>query len=623
MFHSKQRYPAAPRRIALACALAAAGGAHAQTATDPAPADGAVTVAQLAAPSLPDTIVTANRVAQPLTDVLADVTLLDEQQIRESGAVTIADLLQRQPGLELSRNGGPGTTTSLFMRGAENRFTAVYIDGVRVDTQATGGAPWEAIALGQVERIEIVRGPAAAVYGSDAIAGVVQIFTKKGDGPFSPYVGLGVGSRRTGKLEAGFSGKNGAVDYALGAARDLSRGFNSRPDANPDLDGYRQTSASGRLGVQLNADHRIDFSATSSHIKAGYDGFTPDLHDVSDSRLSTLGASWSGQWTKNFSTRLSVSESQQRYETEPSPYLTKTTLRNVLLQNEWRQGGHLVTAALERREDHLTNDPIDQSRHQDAIALGYGYTGGPHTLQVNLRHDRDSEFGGQTTGGVAYGYSFAPGWRVTGAVGTAFRVPTLYQRFSEYGYAGLQPEKSRNLELGLHWADHGSRFGIVAYRNRVTDLITFGAAGPCGSLYGCYANTGRAVLRGVTISGAHKLGPVNLAGSLDLQDPHDAATGKLLARRAKRILKLNADTRVAGWTLGAEWLASSKRYDNAANTNVLGGYGLVNLYASTTIAREWQLLARIDNLGDKAYQLARGYATPGRSFYVGLRWSPK
>ena len=110
MFHSKQRLSAAPRRIALACALAAAGGAHAQTATDPAPADGAVTVAQLAAPSLPDTIVTANRVAQPLTDVLADVTLLDEQQIRESGAVTIADLLQRQPGLELSRNGGPGTT---------------------------------------------------------------------------------------------------------------------------------------------------------------------------------------------------------------------------------------------------------------------------------------------------------------------------------------------------------------------------------------------------------------------------------------------------------------------------------------------------------------------------------
>ena len=170
----------------------------------------------------PPVVVTANRVAQPLTDVLADVTLIDEQQIQRSGAVNVADLLARQPGLELSRNGGPGTASSLFIRGADTRFTAVYIDGVRVDSQSTGGAPWEAIALGQVERIEIVRGPAAAVYGSDAVAGVVQIFTKKGEGGFSPYVGVGAGNRRTGKVEAGFSGKTGAVDYSLGIEQPLT-----------------------------------------------------------------------------------------------------------------------------------------------------------------------------------------------------------------------------------------------------------------------------------------------------------------------------------------------------------------------------------------------------------------
>lgn len=602
--------------IALACALAALTPAHAQTAA----AD--TTVAQLGAPLLPDTVVSATRVAQPLSDVLADVTLIDRAQIEQSGAVNIADLLQRQAGLELSRNGGPGTTSSLYIRGGESRFTAVYIDGVRVDTQATGGAPWEAIALGQVERIEVVRGPAAAVYGSDAIAGVVQIFTRKGEGAFKPYVGLGIGNHRTGKLEAGLSGQSGAVDYALGLSRDTSRGYNNKTDGNPDIDGYGQTAVSGRLGWQLNADHRIDLSGTRTDMKADYDGFTPGLNDVSDNRLATLGATWSARWTQQYSTRLSVSESQHRYETEPSPYLTKTTLRNYLLQNEWRQGNHLVTAALERREDKLLNDPIDQGRHQNAIALGYGYTGGPHTLQLNLRHDRDSEFGGQTTGGVAYGYGFAPGWRVTGAVGTAFRVPTLYQRFSMYGNPDLSPEKSRNVELGVHWAQQGSRLGVVAYRNRVTNLIGFGAAGPCDSAFGCYANTGRAILRGVTLSGAHQLGGVNLGGSLDLQDPHDAATGKLLARRAKRILKLNADTRIAGWTLGAEWQASSKRYDNAANTNVLGGYGVVNLYASTTLAREWTLLARIDNVGDKDYQVARNYNTPGRTFYLGLRWTP-
>ncbi|HOV18794.1 MAG TPA: TonB-dependent receptor plug domain-containing protein, partial [Ottowia sp.] len=172
--------------LALACAFsAAAGSAWAQT--------DATTVAQLGAVNLPDTVVTATRVAQPLTDVLADVTLIDRQHIDDSGAVNISDLLARQPGLELSRSGGPGTATGMFLRGAETRFTAVYIDGVRVDSQATGGAPWEAISLAQVERIEIVRGPAAAVYGSDAVAGVVQIFTRKGEGPFTPYVGVGAG----------------------------------------------------------------------------------------------------------------------------------------------------------------------------------------------------------------------------------------------------------------------------------------------------------------------------------------------------------------------------------------------------------------------------------------------
>ena len=602
------------RPAALPLALACAFCAHAAQDT---------TVAQLAAPSLPDTVVTATRVAQPLTDVLADVTVLGDEQIRASGAVTIGDLLARQPGLELSRNGGPGTATSLHLRGAETRFTAVYIDGIRVDSQSTGGAPWESIALGQVERIEIVRGPAAAVYGSDAIAGVVQIFTRKGEGPFTPYLGVGAGSRRSGRVEAGFSGQSGALDYALGAARELSRGYNSMPAGNPDRDGYRQSSASGRLGWKINDAHRVDLSGTHTRMDAQYDGFLPGLDDHGLNRLSTLGAAWSAQWSKRYSTRLSVSESDQRYETVPSPYLSKTRLRNVLLQNEWREGSHLFTAALERREDHLVNAPIDQGRHQNAIALGYGFSGGPHTLQVNLRHDRDSEFGGQTTGGAAYGYGFAPGWRATVAAGTSFRVPTLYQRFSEYGQPALQPEKGRNIELGLHWAQGDSRFGVTAYRNRVTNLIVFGAPGPCAGAFGCYENAGRARLQGLTVSGAHRLGAVNLAGSLDLQSPRNALTDKLLPRRAQRLLKLSADTRVAGWTLGAEWQAASHRWDNAANTRRLGGHGLVNLYASTTIARDWQLLARLDNLGDKSYQLARGYATPGRTLFVGLRWTPR
>ncbi len=568
-------------------------------------------------------MVTATRVAQPLADVLADVTLIDSQEIQRSGAVSMVDLLARQPGIELSRTGGPGSTSSLFLRGGENRFTAVYIDGVRVDSQSTGGAPWESIALGQVDRIEIVRGAAAAVYGSDAVSGVIQIFTRKGEGAFSPYVGVGIGNRGRKSVEAGLSGKSGAVDYSLGLARDTSHGFDSRPGTNPDIDGYRNTNASARVGWQINDAHRVTASGTYSNMDAQYDGFTPNLDDHGLNRLRTGGLSWSAQWTKNYSTRLSVSESRQIYETKPSVYRSETTLRDFLFQNEWRSGGHLLTAGLERRGDHMVNSPINQGRHQNAVALGYGYTGGAHTVQVNLRRDDDSEFGGQNTGGVSYGYAFAPGWRATAAASTSFRVPTLYQRFSQYGQPGLQPEKGRNIELGVHWAQGGSRLGATVYRNRVRNLITFGAAGPCGDPFGCYENTGRAEYMGVTISGAHKLGVVNLSGSLDLQDPKDLNTDKALARRAKRLLKLAADTRIGEWTLGAEAVASSMRFENAANTTKLGGYGLVNLYATTTIAREWTLLARINNVADKNYNLARGYATAGREFYVGLKWMPK
>ena len=159
--------------------------------------------------------------------------------------------------------------------------------------------------------------------------------------------------------------------------------------------------------------------------------------------------------------------------------------------------------------------------------------------------------------------------------------------------------------------------------NRVSNLISFGGAGTCASSFGCYANTARAEYKGVTFAGSHRLGDVQLHGSIDLQRPRDLDTGKQLARRAKQHATFGADTRLAGWTVGAEVQASGRRFDTVANTTLLGGYTLVNLYASTRIARDYTLLARIDNLADKDYQLARTYATAGRTVYVGVKWAPQ
>lgn len=614
---------ALPRACTLALAIAAAFPALA--------------IAQAAAPSLGETVVTANRVEQPLSDLLADVSIVDRDTIERSGATGVADLLARLPGIQIARNGGIGSTTSVFIRGAETRFAAVYIDGVRIDSQATGGAPWEAIPLAQIDRIEVLRGPAAAVYGSDAIGGVVQLFTRKGEGRATPYIGLGGGTHGLRRAEAGVSGAAGAFDYSLGAAYEESSGFNARPvpGANPDKDSYHAHSVNGRLGYQVDARHRLDATYLESTINSGYDDFfhnpSQPVDDRNHYRLRAAGLAWTAQWTGAYRTRVSVTDSTAHYESRPSPYSTDTRLRGYLFQNEVRIGAHLITAALERREDKLYNPSldgfsknIDRGRSQDAVALGYGFHQGPHTLQLNVRHDRDSEFGTKNTGSAAYGFALTPNWRVTASAGTAFRAPTLYQRFSEFGVASLQPETSRNIEAGLRYAEGASSAGIVVYRNRVRNLITFDFnATTCDSFFGCFANTSRARYQGVTLSASHRLGDVTLRGSLDLQDPRNLDTDKLLALRSRRHASLGADWRLGTWTLGAELQAFSRRYANAANTQLLPGYAVVNLSASTPIAQDFTLVARVDNVADKDYQLVRGYATAGRTVYVGVKWQPR
>jgi len=588
--------------------------------------------------ALRDTVVTATRSEQPIADLVSDVSIVDRETIERSGVTGVADVLARLPGVQMSRNGGPGTQTSVFLRGAESRFTAVYLDGVRLDSQATGGVQWEQIPLSQIDRIEVLRGPAAAVYGSDAIGGVIQLFTRKGDGAPAPYVGIGAGSQRTRKIEAGVSGSTGvdkAFDYSLGVAHEESQGFNARPDRlalpraalnNPDLDGFRTNSGNARVGLQINRDHRVEATLLASSMSSQYDGFgyvaANPQDDHNEHRLRTAGATWTAQWTEAYKTRLQITDSHNRYATEPSFYLTTTDLRGYLWQNEYRIGAHLLTATLERREDALVNSPIDQERSQNALGLGYGFNQGGHTLQLQVRRDRDSEFGGKNTGSAAYGYAITRQLRATVSAGTAFRVPTLYQRFSQYGVASLQPETSRNVEAGLRWTDGPTSVGATVYRSRVKNLIVFSTPGACADSFGCYANVGRAEYEGVTLQANHSIAGVQLRGSVDFQDPRDLDSGKQLARRARRYGTFGADTSIAGWTVGTELQVSGQKWDNAANTTRIGGYGIVNLYASTKIARDFTVTARIDNIADRDYEIVRTYATAGRVVWVGIKWSP-
>ncbi len=586
-------------------------------------------VAGAQVPAAGDTVVvTATRSPLPLSQVLADMSVLERDAIERSGASCVADLLARLPGVEFSRNGGPGSVTSVFVRGGESRHTAVFIDGVRVDSQATGGAMWEMLPVEQVERIELLRGPAAAVYGSDAVAGVVQIITRKGQGALRATAAVTMGAESLQQVQASVAGSDGPIDYALSASRGRSDGFNARPiaTANPDSDGWRRQAFQARAGWQITPGQRLEAGVLSSRLKGQYDASLTD-DDISDYALRTASLSWNSHWAVGSDTRVSVGQSRSTYETQPSYYRSETTLRNFLLRHEELVAGQNLSISLERREDRLLNPATDYAatlegeRTQDAVALGWRTEIGAHGLQAHLRYDDDSEFGGQATGSLAWGWTFAPGFRATASAATSFRAPTLYQRFSEYGTATLRPEDGRNVEAGLQWAQAGHELSATVWRNRLRQLIAFGGAGPCASPYGCYENVGRAQIEGLTLAGRTTLGAWVFNGSVDWHDPRNLDVDKLLVRRARQLANLGVQTTWDTWQLGLQVQAAAARFDDTANTQRMGGYALVSLSVAKPLGAGLVLEGRIDNVGDKVYEVARTYATPGRLAQVTLRWT--
>nr|WP_295130805.1 TonB-dependent receptor [uncultured Roseateles sp.] len=591
---------------------------------------------------LDSVVVTASRTPLRLGDVSADLTVITRADIDRQGFGDLADLLRNAGCVEFTRNGNPASATSVFLRGADSRHTLVLIDGVRMDSQSTGGAPWEAIPLSQVERIEVLKGPASALYGSDAIGGVVQIFTRKGAKKLAVELNGGFGNLGTARLGASVSGTAGVFDYALNVGGERSDGFNTianpkNSNFNPDIDGWSKHNASLRLGAQLNAEQRLELMALQSHTDGQYDAFksTSDDHSLQDTSAARL--SWLSQWSQALQTRLSLAQAKAGYETRPSPYKTDTRVRTATLDGSYQLDAHQqINFLAEHKQDQLDNSGLTQAatvgsadRSQTGLALGYLWTGAAFDAQVNARHDEDSEFGGVNTGTLALGVKLSPAWRLVGSVGNAFRAPTLYQSFSDYGpklsipgAKALEPEKGRNVEVGIKFAEGDSDLSATVYRNHINNLIVFGGAGTCNSSFGCYQNVTRAQLQGLSLAASTQLAGIQWRASLDLQAPKDLATGNMLARRASKFGTISAQTQLAGFDFGAAVFASGQRFDDAANKRALGGYALLNLNAAYALTRELKVQLNLDNAFNKDYQTALDYAQAPRTVFLGLRYSP-
>lgn len=580
-------------------------------------------------------VVTATRQEQRIQDVLASVEVIDREQIERAGQSTLVELLRSVSGVRVSAEGGPGSSSSVFIRGAESRHTLLLIDGVRAGSATVGQPALETIPLALIERIEVLRGPASVLYGSEAIGGVIQVFTRKGVEGIYPELFVGVGSNRTLNMNASLTGGVDRLSYNLTAGRDRTDGFNARRDRaywnspgsfgvyDPDRDGFdnRYVNASASLGFRKRDEIGASFYHTDGRNE--YDRNTFDNVYI-DKKLSSGNVHMRNELTKNWTSTLRVGQSRDSMRDHSAPGVSEL-FRTRQTQFMWQNDIALPVGKLLAAYEHLRQkvdsetDYVRDKRTLRAWMLGWSAGVNRHSVRINVRHDHNSQFGSETTGLLAYGYKLSDEWNMRGSIGSAFNAPNfnqLYWPADIYGGGGnpeLEPEKALNREIGVDWTRGLSRLELTYFNNNIKEMISGWPA----------QNINRARLEGVEIAFLTHLAGFDVHVGADFMRAEDRETGNRLARRSNRAAFIRLDRMQGAWQWGAEWNGEGHRYDDAANNIRLAGYGVVNAYAHYRFSPEWRLEMRANNIFDRDYELARGYSTGGTNVFAGLRYTPR
>ncbi|TNF62075.1 MAG: TonB-dependent receptor [Burkholderiales bacterium] len=599
-------------------------------------------LAQSAA-TLSETVVTASRNVQLLSATMPHTTVIAREDIERSQASDLVTLLQREAGLQRTQNGGMGTVSGVFMRGAPSLQTLVLLDGVPLNKQdASGAVSLEHVMLDNVERVEIVRGNVSAIYGSGAIGGVIQIFTRDAGREPSASLGLELGPRETARLSAQASGRVGDTAVSAGISRHVTGGFSAidavqSPGANPDDDGYRNTSVNLSLSHRLAERHRIGMRFMRSAGDTEYDNPFGSAVDVqqSSTRLQQFSLFSDSSW-EDWRSRLTLSEQSDRASAVDDGFFgsadrfqTRATVlswvNNRALGDEW-----LLTAGLERqwqRVDTASTSPFvtpyDVKRQTGAVFGGIEGAFGPGMVQFNLRHDEVGELS-ESTGYLGYGLPLGQHWRLIASVSTAFHAPPLgYLYAPSFGNPDLQPEQARSHEVGLQYQRDAHWLRATWFDTRIRNQLDYDP-----SVFQ-FRNIGRTRNRGLEVSYRGRIGETGLRASLTLQDPQDDITGEALLRRARSFWSVGISQPLAGVVLDADLRHSGSRPDSYTDTGTftrvdttLGSYTVLDLALSYRLRKDLELRARIDNVTDRDYQTVYSYNQQPRSFYLGLTWRP-
>ena len=610
------------RLSALALALLSAFSAHAQSESSG---------------TLKEVVVTANRSEQLLTDAIPNTTVIGRDVIDRSQATDLASLLASEASIQFTQNGGRGSSASIYLRGAASLQVLVLVDGVSLTRQdTTGSVGVENIMLDQVDRVEIVRGNVSAIYGSGAIGGVIQIFTRAATGKPIAYASVEIGSLSSLRSSAGISGNFENTKYTLGVGQHKTDGFSAMspkqyPLENPDADGFKNTNYNFGLSHEILKGQSFGLRAQGSDGEFDFDGSGfGTIQDVYKGRstLNTWQVFSHNQINKAWGSKLTYSESRDRSVSDAlkaptfayySDAITKnktSNWTNTIAIDDW-----LITTGIENQNQSInTYDQasLTLNRSRDVMSIFGGLSGslGAHSFQLNARNDKASSLDGNNTGYLGYGYQLNPSFKLLASTSTAFNLPPLGYLYdtANGGNPNLQPETARSSELGLQWANDGQVFRATSFTTNTSNLLEYDLNA------NKFSNISNVVNKGVELSYSGNFNTAKLRASLTSQDPINQTTGKRLDRRPATMASVGFSIPVSEWNFGADIRYTGSRPDT---TNTLPAYSVLDLKARYSVTKEIDLTARIDNALDEDYQTIYGYNQPRRAGYVGLVWKQK
>ena len=577
--------------------------------------------------TVPDTnhvVVTATRTPTPLDEVLAPVIVIDRATIERSASNDVTELLRFHAGLDLGRNGGPGQTTAVFMRGADSNHTLVMVDGVRINPGTIGLAALQNIPPGMVERIEVVKGPRSALYGTDAIGGVINVITRRGarDG-WSAEIGYGDYDTTQASVSGGIATER--LEFDLGVSYLDSAGFPTRTTDDTDR-GYDNLSASAQLRADVGRAEVALRHWRAEGTSEYSDFFLTPVDQDFENATTSLSVGWPVGAAA--SAAVGASRLEDRIQQNQSPDFLRTVRDSVDAQVDWRVSPvHTFAAGAQfSREDASSESYGDRmSAATDMLNLFVQdqFGSGPHRALVALGYTDHETAGDAVTWNLEYGYTLAGGTLLYGLGGSGFRAPDATDRYGFGGNPALEPERSQTIEAGVrHRFNERHAVSLAAFRNDIDDLIEFVTLS-YDPFDGENRNVDEARIEGIEAAYEYDAAPWRLRVEAIHQDPRNVETGEVLLRRAQDSLTVSAQRSFGPVELGFDVLAAGERKDFGWPEPVtLDSYVLANLTARWQVNRTIAITGRIENLLNEQYELAHTFNTPDRGAYVSVSYAP-